>query len=151
MNSESKIDIQPKSQHFCKHSKNCGICSVTVNTSTIEKTEFLLNAYHKVKESGVPNYIGCKIPINHRMNIPYMQSLLTDYKDEKICDLLEFGFPIGFEGEKSDILHSVEKKNLWKFKNHKGAEDYPSEMLSYLEKESKNAAIIGPFKDSPFP
>ena len=35
-----------------------------------------------------------------------------------------------------------EKKDIWKFKNHKGAEEYPDEMLVYLEKESKNAAIV---------
>ena len=79
-----------------------------------------------------------------------MRSLLVDYKDDQICDLLEFGFPIGFQGNRSEILQSVEKKDLWKFKNHKGAEEFPLEMLQYLEKESQNDAIIGPFRTRPF-
>ena len=47
-------------------------------------------------------------------------------------------------------MKSVDKKDIWKYKNHKGAEEYPNEMLEYLNKESKNATIIGPFKESPF-
>ena len=84
------------------------------------------------------------------MNIDYMRSLLLDYKDNVVCDLLEFGFPIGFNGIRSQILISVDKKDIWEYKNHKGAEEYPNGMLEYLKKESKNAAIIGPFKESPF-
>ena len=42
------------------------------------------------------------------------------------------------------------KKNIWKLKNHKGAEDFPDSMLSYLEKESRYKAILGPFKNNPF-
>ena len=79
-----------------------------------------------------------------------MRSLLLDYKDFQIWNLLEFGFPIGSEGERSEILQNIEKKDIWKFKKHKGAEEYPDEMLAYLEKESKNAAIVGPFKTNPF-
>ena len=77
-----------------------------------------------VKASGIPNYIGLKIPVNKKMNIQFMRSLLVDYKDNQICDLLEFGFPIGFHN-RSEILQSVEKKAVWKFKNHKGAEEFP--------------------------
>ena len=135
---------------MCKHSNNCNICSATLNTSSSKNTQFLLNAHYKVKDSGVPNYIGCRIPVNHRMNIEYMRSLLIDYKDKIVCDLLEYGFPIGFEGDRSNILQSVQKKDMWRYRNHKGAEEYPNEMLAYLEKESKNAAIIGPFKENPF-
>ena len=84
------------------------------------------------------------------MNIEYMRSLLIDYKDKIVCDLLEYGFPIGFEGDRSNILKSVQKKDMWRYRNHKGVGEYPNEMLAYLEKESKNAAIIGPFKENPF-
>ena len=122
---------------MCKHSNNCNICSATLNTSSSKNTQFLLNAHYKVKDSGVPNYIGCRIPVNHRMNIEYMRSLMIDYKDKIVCDLLEYGFPIGFEGDRSNILQSVQKKDMWRYRNHKGAEEYPNEMLAYLEKESK--------------
>lgn len=78
-----------------------------------------------------------------------MHSLLTDFKDQELCDFLEFGFPIGFTGGEQ-VLKQVDKKDLWKYKNHKSAVEFASEMLSYLEKESKNKAILGPFRDNPF-
>ena len=137
--------------HLCAHSKKCEICNVTLNSpNKSQNVEFLLNTHVKVKDSGIPNYLGCKIPINDQMNIQFMKSMLKDYKDEKICDLLEFGFPLGFQGDRSKILKNVTKKDIWKFKNHKGAEEYPDEMLSYLQKEFDNKAIIGPFKTNPF-
>ena len=148
---KSKLKIEPivsnistnvanvNNDHFCKHSRKCEICEITLNKSKREKTNFLLKAHHEVKNSGVPNYIGCKIPVNHRMNIDYMRSLLLDYKDNVVCDLLEFGFPIGFNGIRSQILKSVDKKDIWKYKNHKGAEEYPNKMLEYLKKESNKS------------
>ena len=81
--------------------------------------------------------------------MPYLRSNLSDYKDQQICDFLEFGFPLGYLGNDS-LLDDIEKKNIWKFKNHKGAEDFPDSMLSYLEKESRYKAILGPFKNNPF-
>ena len=52
-----------------------------------------------------------------------MRSLLQDYKDIIVYDLLEYGFQIEFEGDRSKILQSVEKKDICKYKNHKGAEN----------------------------
>ena len=143
-------DYDELSAHICQHSNKCEICKATLTKSTEQNIFFLLKAHNEVVNSGLPNYLGCKIPINHRMNIEYMRSLLFDYEDKIVCDLLEYGFPIGFEGDRSQVLKSVNKKDIWKFKNHKGAEEYPNEMLAYLEKECQNAAIIGPFKENPF-
>ena len=78
-----------------------------------------------------------------------MRSMLVDYKDYKICDFLEFGFPLGYLGDSSNLV-DVDKKNLWKYKNHQGAEEFPNEMLLYLKKESQHRAILGPFKANPF-
>ena len=135
---------------MCKHSNNCNICSATLNTPSSKNTQFFLNAHYNVRESGVPNYIGCRIPVNQRMNNEYMRSLLIDYKDKIVCDLLGYGFPIGFEGDRSNILQPVQKRICGDIENHKGAEEYLNEMLAYLEKESKNVAIIGSFKEIPF-
>ena len=83
------------------------------------------------------------------MNIEYIKSLLHDYNDPLLCDFFEFGFPIGYHGN-NEILQQIKKKDVWKFKNHKGAEEYKEDMLSYLVKESINKAIIGPFKENLF-
>ena len=62
---------------------------------------------------------------------------------------LEFGFPLGYLGD-SCILVDVDKKNLWKYKNHQGAEEFPNDILLYLKKESQHRAILVPFKANPF-
>lgn len=87
--------------------------------------------------------------MNTKMNINFFRSWLSDYKDKEICEFLEFGFPIGAVGFKS-ILKNINKTELWKFKNHKGANDYPEEINRYLHKEAVNKAIVGPFKNNPF-
>ena len=69
--------------------------------------------------------------------------MLFDYKDNKICDFLEFGFPLGYLGD-DKIFSNVDKINLWKFMNQK-AEEFPVDVLSYFKKES-----LGPFKTNPF-
>ena len=140
----SKLEIK-----FCKHSPNCTICQVTKNKIKTSDIEFLVETHHKVKESGKFNFQECRIPINTRINVNYLRNWLFDYKDKIICDLLEFGFPLGYQGDDT-LLKQFDKKKLWKLNNHKGARDYPEAMNDYLQKEMSNKAIIGPFKDNPF-
>ena len=140
-----------KGLHLCQHSKSCKICNVTMNNlvSNTEKVEKILDIHHKVKESGLPNFLGCKFPVNEKINIDYMRSLLVDYCDIEVCDLLEFGFPLGCNDNET-LLSSVKKNDLWKYKNHRGADDFPEDILLYLEKESNSNAILGPFNENPF-
>ena len=107
-----------KKSHLCTHSNKCEICQVTLNSpKKSQNIDFLLNTHMKVKESGIPNYLGCKIPLNDHFNMQFIRSMLIDYKDTEMCDLLEFGFPLGFQGERSNVLKNVTKKDVWKFKN----------------------------------
>lgn len=66
-----------------------------------------------------------------------------------LCDLLQFGFPIGFNGDQS-IFRDVKSTDVWKLRNHKGALEFPEKMNEYLYKESKHKSIAGPFKENPF-
>ena len=74
-----------------------------------------------------------------------MRQLLSDYSDKLICDFLNFGFPLGFQGNENELA-----SHDWKYRNHKGATDFADEINSYLLKESKNNSILGPFKSNPF-
>lgn len=73
--------------------------------------------------------------------------MLRDYKDILVCDLLEFGFPIGFSGDENLM---PKHDHIWQYKNHKGATEFSDEINQYLEKESKTNSILGPFKSNPF-
>ena len=83
------------------------------------------------------------------MNMDFIRFWLQDYKDTLLCDDLEFGFPIGATNTDS-ILSNVDKRNIWKFKNHKGANDFPEEINKYFQKEIAYNAILGPLKSNPF-
>ena len=149
---KQNLDDSPHAKrklHLCQHSKLCNICKATRFPNDEERIRFLLDTHEQVKQSGKPNYLGCKIRINNRMNIDYMRSLLKNYKDKEICDLLEFGFPLGCQ-ESDSLLYNVHKNDKWKYRNHNGANDFPEDMLSYLGKESKCSAILGPFSCNPF-
>ena len=145
----NQIHNDKKEMSLCQHSKKCGVCQACTDL-TLGDIKFLLYAQSEVQKSGKFNFEGCKISINNRMNIDYIRSWLTDYKDKEVCDLLEYGFPIGLQHEASTILNQSEGKDIWKIKNHKGAEEFPDEMNKYFQKETLNKAVLGPFKKNPF-
>ena len=76
-----------------------------------------------------------------------MSTMLQNYKDLKVCNLLEYGFPIGFKGDENKMLPH---DHLWKYKTHRGATDFPDKLNAYLEKESGNYASLGSFKNNSF-
>lgn len=103
---------------------------------------------HKlIQNSGKYNFQQCRIRVNFKINVEFMRKMLVNYKDLLVCDLLEFGFPISFEGS-TEKLHT--KNQFWKYKNHTGAREFPEAINAYIEKEIKYKAIWGPFKNNPF-
>ena len=100
----------------------------------------VVQANMAIISSGLPNIWGCRIPVYSRLNIPFFRSLLKNYWDSNLCELLEFGFPIGL----------VRDVNVLANRNHKGAEEYPTDIDKYLEKEGYYNAILGPFVVAPF-
>ena len=67
----------------------------------------------------------------------FFRTHLKNYNDKIICELLEFGAPIGFEGK----LDTCESHVL----NHKGASDFSNDILNFL-----NSPIIAPYDASFF-
>ena len=135
------------SQHLCNHSSTCKICS-SVKPAKVDEIAEKSEWHKKVRDSGKYNFEGCKIRVNYKINTDYMRQMLRDYKDIRVCDLLEFGFPLGFKGDEN-LLPSHDQ--IWKYRNHKGATDFAEHMIAYLEKENRNQAVLGPFKSNPFP
>ena len=140
-----KID----SEHLCQHSSKCNVCLAIKNSLNHSDINYFINAHEEVIKSKKFNFEGCRIPVNTRMNMEFIRSWLQDYEDYRVCDFLEFGFPIGAK-DISSLLSDINKKDLWKFKNHKGANDFPEEINRYFQKEIASNAIIGPFKSNPF-
>ena len=108
-------------------------------TQNVASTDPLL-LYRRVRESGLPNYMGIRVPVPTNLNIANWRRLLVDYWDNQLVDLLEFGFPLDFD--RSCDLISVED-------NHKSAIDYKEHVQHYLQEELDYGAILGPFQSKP--
>jgi hypothetical protein len=50
--------------------------------------------HNHIRNSGVYNFQGCRIPIHSNLNIEFWRMKLVDYRDYRICDFLEFGWPL---------------------------------------------------------
>ena len=59
----------------------------------------LRHIYEAVRHSGIPNAMGCRIPVPSGLNIPEWRKLLGGSQDDRtLCDYLEFGFFPGLLG-----------------------------------------------------
>lgn len=119
-----------------------------------------IELHRQVQESGRYNFEGCRIPVASALNIQYFRAMLTDYKDPDLCDLLEYGFPVGFQedldatvsteslGDEVEHVH-FEFGSQGSSVNHKGAITHPEQVGAYLNIEQEAGAIIGPFEENP--
>ena len=134
--------------YLCSHSKKCKICcglKDPLHDDTLEKIKI-----HKlVKATGKFNFEGCRIVVNKQINREFMTRMLVDYNDLQVIDLMIYGFPVGFIGNRSVINDKGSFEKI-KVKNHSGAEKFPSDINKYLSKEASHHAIIGPFQHNPF-
>lgn len=101
----------------------------------------MVQIHEIVRSSGKYNFQGCKIPVNHILNFDFLRNELKNYEDVEVCDLLEYGWPIGHFG----TTYSSHVK-----RNHTGATSFPDFIRKYLKKELSYGAILGPFKYNPF-
>ncbi|KAI8483473.1 hypothetical protein Bbelb_388050 [Branchiostoma belcheri] len=85
--------------------------------------------------SGLPNYKGARIPVPSKLNVPAWRHLLADYKDETLCDLIEFGFPVNYTAAKQPVVPPT---------NHASAVRYSAHVADYITKERDHGATIGP-------
>lgn len=151
-------NVKEKCEQICKKQKQKLIIDLNVNDevkkmeeireisqSRLEDNEFssILGVHRQILESGYPNYLGCQIPVKSGINVSFFRNNLEDYDDKGISDLLEFGAPVGFEGEFS-------KSSVVDINNHKGARDFEEDVWKYLRKEASYGAILGPFDQNPF-
>ena len=96
--------------------------------------------YSLVRNFNKPNYRGARLPIS-KFPIHVWASKLRNYDDRQLLEFLQFGWPVGYEGENIPCL------NLG---NHPSSTNYESHIDNYLSKELSLGALKGPFPVSPF-
>ena len=106
---------------------------------------YCIKVYDVVRATGVPNYLGAQIPLLHGLKIDVWRRLLNDfnYHDVLLCDLLEFGFPLGIDRSDSHwLIPSTD--------NHPSALFNVHALRDYLITETELLALVGPFDCPPF-
>ena len=101
----------------------------------------IVEAHAKIKQSGLPNFMSLRIPVQTQLKVRSWEKYLYSYWDQQLLDLIRFGFPLDFD--RQVVLHSTET-------NHNSAIQYAEHVSTYIMEEIKYGAILGPFKQLPF-
>ena len=59
------------------------------------KFKSLFEAHKAVRDSKIPNFLGCCIPVQSQLNPAFFRDKLAFCWDKQLPDLIEFGFPSG--------------------------------------------------------
>ena len=102
----------------------------------------LLQARYDVSKEGNYNFMGAQIQIPSQLNPDVWQDYLIDYWDKQLPYLIRYGFPLDFDTG-VDLNHTEV--------NHPSAKHYVPDVKAYLEEEVKYKAVLGPFRESPYP
>jgi hypothetical protein len=100
-------------------------------------------ANKQIRRSGKPNKDRIRFEVSSRWNLEEFKKLLIEskYEDMEIIEYMKYGWPISHDGS----IANCERVDNWK-----GAKEYPEDVKSYLEKEIKHQAVLGPFEKNPF-
>ena len=99
-----------------------------------------LIAHRLVRQSGHPNVLGCRIPVDSGLNIKNWRFYLKDFWDKQLVDPLEYGFPLDFDRD-APLMTTEE--------NHASAKNFASDVQTYISEELKHGAMLGPFASKP--
>jgi hypothetical protein len=100
-----------------------------------------LDTYMRVRATGLPNYMRARIPLQSSLNIDMWRLLTHGHSDLTLCDMLQYGFPLGFEGTTPPTpTHE----------NHKSATAYPESVNDFIKAELAHGSLMGPFNGPPF-
>ena len=93
---------------------------------------------HKiVKKTGKPNFFQACLPVTSQLNVVKWKSLLKDYWNQQLLQLLQFEFPLDF----CSLQHEVG--------NHSSANEFPADVDVCIEEECKFDTLLGPFDVNP--
>ena len=100
----------------------------------------LFNIHALVRATNRPNYMEARLPVKSQLNVCEWKSRLSQYWDQQLLQLIEFGFPLDFNRN-----CPLRREGS----NHSSAVDYPSDVDAYIKEETEFNAILGPFPQNP--
>ena len=95
------------------------------DTSVVNCSDGLspFNIHALVRATNKPNYMEARLPVKSQLNVCEWKSRLTNYWDQQLLQLLEFGFPLDFNRNCPLRCEGT---------NHSSAVDYPSDVDAYI-------------------
>ena len=137
------IDMKPDNSPCSKHFGFIPKSHLQVYTGEVVHWENIpdtLQAHQLIKDTKMPNYMKCRIPVQSGLNIKAWRAYLSKYWDQQLCDLLEFGFPLDFD--RNCNLNSTEM-------NHFSAMQNPQHISQFIQEKLAYNAMLGPFDSKP--
>ena len=116
---------------------DCG--SQSINHSNME--QWVKLAHATANKHNAPNYLGARVRVVSQLNLRQWRHLLKDYKFSRVCDYVEFGFPL--------TLNYKEFTYNTEVSNHPSATHFPRAVEDYLQTDISYNAIVGPFDAPP--
>ena len=94
--------------------------------------------------AGTPNYLGARIPLQHcKLKVDCWRYHLQGYEGVDICQMIEFGFPMGLALEATKSLKST-------YRNHGSSYQYYKWWDKMTAKGVSRTEISGPCTESSF-
>ena len=100
-----------------------------------------MQIYDAVRLTGLPNYIGARVPVPSGLNIPAWREKLHGYHDSLLVEYLEFGWPADYT---ADFPPTPAQGN------HKEDPAFHRHIQEYVRREVALGALLGPFTNLPF-
>ena len=100
----------------------------------------IITTHKMIRQSGVPNFLGLRIPVNTQLKVKAWRHHLKDYWDQQLVDLIQYGFPLDFD--RNCVLGTT-------IDNHASAKEYAPHVDKYIQDELRFGAMIGPFDEKP--
>ena len=93
-----------------------------------------------IRQTGVPNIYGARIPLPSNWNLPLLYSLAQSTSYREVAQFLTFGWPLNHDGRPVSVTMS----------NHASAVKFPQQIDRYISKEVRYKSLLGPFIASPW-
>ena len=113
----------------------------TATSSAKDAALGFIEIYNAVRATSVPNYLGAKIKLPFQMNCDLWDAALHDYHNADVATFLRYGWPGSYTANTTPTP-SVS--------NHPSALAYLPHADTFIEKEVRLGAMLGPFKELPF-
>ena len=99
-----------------------------------------VDVHRKVKQTGLPKFMGARIPVKSQLNVEKWKEALVGYWDQQLLQLIEYGFPLDFN-RACKLRHEGV--------NHNSAIQFPNDIEAYISEETHHGAMLCPFERNP--